>query len=128
MLKALFGKLSVSTLLGGLVSQLTSVVRYEVELAKREVQRKLKAIVAGLGLLVVAAAILFFALGLLILAAVVALSQVWPMWLAALVVAGVLAIVASVFVGVGVSRIKKNSDLRPERMVSAYRRFAGDPA
>jgi membrane protein implicated in regulation of membrane protease activity len=64
-----------------------------------------------------------FATGFLAFAGLIALSEVWPMWLSALVVAAVLFVIAWIFIGVGLRRVRKNSDLRPERLVNAYRRF-----
>jgi magnesium-transporting ATPase (P-type) len=125
MLRALFGKLSFAGLLSTALAQATSMLRYEVQLAKEELRRKIRAIAGGVVFVLIGAAFLFFVVALLLVAALVALSQVWPMWLAALVIAGALLIVASIFLAIGASRIKANSDLRPERAMLAYRKLTG---
>jgi hypothetical protein len=121
MLRSLLGKFSVAGLLSALLGQVTTVIRYEIEAAKRELHRKVKAILAGVGLILVGAAFALCVIGLLILAAVDGLANVWPVWLSALVVAGGLLLFASIFFAIGAAKIRNNADLRPERMVSAYR-------
>jgi hypothetical protein len=128
MLRLLLGKFSVSSLLGGIVGQAAGVIRNEIDTARRDFNRKIKALAAGIGLLVVGGAFAFLVIGLTVLAALDGLSNIWPLWLSALVIAGVFLIVAVIFIAVGLKRIRKNSDLRPERVVSAvsaYRRFTG---
>ena len=126
MLRSILGKLSVSGIVSALLAQVTATIRHEVDVAKRELARKLKAIATGIGLLIVAAGLIFIVLVLGCVAAVAALSTVWPTWLAALVIAGGFLLVALVLVAVGLTKIRRNLDLRPERLVSAYRAFQLD--
>jgi uncharacterized membrane protein YqjE len=121
MLRSLLGKFSLAGLATALLGQVTTVIRYEIEEAKREFRRKVKAILAGIGLLLVGAAFALCVIGLLILAAVDGLANVWPVWLSALTVAGGLLVFAIIFFAIGAGKIRKNTDLRPERVVSAYR-------
>ncbi len=127
MLRSLFGKFSVASLLTSLLGPVAIVIRHEIEAARREFRRKVKAILAGIGLILVGAAFALCVIGLLILAAVDGLSNVWPVWLSALAVAGGLLIFASVFFAIGAAKIRNNADLRPERVISAYRAFTGEP-
>lgn len=119
MLRSIFGKI----LLGGAVAQATSSLRQEFTAIKIEITNKVKSLLVGIGILAFALGLTLFAVGLLALAGVSALSNIWPTWLAALVMAGVLLLIASIFLGLGLKKIRKNSDLRPDRLVNAYRRF-----
>jgi hypothetical protein len=79
------------------VAQDTSdLVRAEIELAKAELQRGVQANAIGVGLLVGAGVLLWLAVQGLLIAAGFALALVMPGWAAALVVSGVLILVAAV--------------------------------
>jgi hypothetical protein len=121
MLRSLLGKFSIAGLVSALLSRVTTVIRYEIEEARREFHKKVKAIITGFILILVGAAFAFCVIGLLLFAAVYALSNVWPVWLSALVVAGGLLLIAIIFFAIGAAKVRKNTDLRPERVVSAYR-------
>jgi hypothetical protein len=123
MLRSLFSKISVASFVGAAVAQATASIRQEVTAAKIELTNKIKALAIGILLLAFAAGLALFAVGFLAYAGLTALSSVWPMWLSALVIAGGLLLIASIFLGVGLKKVHQNSDLRPERLVSAYRRF-----
>ena len=119
MLRSLFSKI----LLGGVVAQATSNLRQEITAAKTEFTSKIKSLIFGIGILALAIGIVLFAIGFLALAGLVALSNVWPMWLSALAIAGALLIIAGIVLAIGRKKIRKNSDLRPDRLMNAYRRF-----
>lgn len=122
----MFWSLLSKSLIGGVVAQATAGIRREVTATKTELINKIKALAVGFLYLTFAVGIAVFATGFLAYAAMVALSEVWPTWVAALTVAGVLIAIASVFLAIGLKRIRKNSDLRPERLMNAYRRFSLD--
>lgn len=119
--ESLFSKLSVGSILGAVFSQATAMFRYEIELAKAEVSRKLKGLGVGAGLVGFAFGLIFVALVLLIIAGVAALTIIWDLWLAALVAGSGVLLIALIFLGAGIAKIKKNKDLRPERAVSALK-------
>lgn len=119
----MFWSLLSKSLIGGVVAQATAGIRHEVSAAKTELINKIKALAVGFLYLTFAVGVAVFATGFLAYAAMVALSEVWPTWVAALTVAGVLIAIASIFLSIGLKRIRQNSDLRPERLVNAYRRF-----
>ncbi|MBN2176549.1 MAG: phage holin family protein [Demequinaceae bacterium] len=123
MLRSLFSKISVASFVGAAVAQATAGIRNEVIAARDEFTNKIKAIAFGALLALFGAGLALFATGFLAYAALTALADVWPMWLAALVIAGVLLLAAWIFLAVGFRRIRKNADLRPERLLGAYRRF-----
>jgi hypothetical protein len=123
MLRSLLGKLSLASFVGAAISQATSNIRNEVAAAKAELLEKIRAIIVGAILVLFATGVALFAIGLFAYAATTALADVWPTWLAALTVGGALLVIGLILLSVGLRRIHKNSDLRPERLINAYRRF-----
>ena len=92
-------KRSLFELIGELPNQVSELVRREIELVKAEMTAKLKALGSGGGLLAGAVVVLLFMVGVLLTAAVLGLAEVMPGWAAALIVAGVLLIIAAGYVG-----------------------------
>lgn len=99
-------KRSLFSLIGNLPGQLIDLVKSEIELFKRELIAKLTQAGIGIGLIAVAGAFLFFALGVLVAAAILGLAVVLPGWAAALIVAGVLILIAALLVWIGVVQLK----------------------
>jgi hypothetical protein len=95
---------STGQLLARLSEQLSTLVRDEAALAVAEVKTKARAAGLGVGVLVGAGLFGFIGLCTLVACAVVALAQVWPAWLAALVVGGALLVLAG---GLGVFALAK---------------------
>lgn len=94
-------------LLARLPGQLIALAKVELENAKREISRKAKR--AGIGLLsiIIALFFLFFAIAAFVAAAIAGLSEVWPVWLSALVVgAGLILLAAAAILG-GIALIKR---------------------
>jgi len=98
---------SLVELLTALPDRVTELVHREIELLKTEVIGKLKALGIGAGLLLGAVIILGFMVGVLLTAAILALSLVIPGWLAALLVAALLLIVAAILALIGWRVLKK---------------------
>ncbi|RYV51442.1 phage holin family protein [Pengzhenrongella frigida] len=92
---------TVGELFSRLSAQTSDLVRAEIELAKAELAQKAKASGIGIGLFVGAAVLGFFALAVLITTAILALALAVPAWLAALIVAIVLLLVAGLLALVG---------------------------
>jgi hypothetical protein len=122
--RSIFSSFSVSSIVSAVLGQVGAVVRRELEIAKRELVGKVKGLFAGGILIAIAMSLGMVALILFIIAGVAALTLIWPLWLSALVGGGGLLVVALVFLAIGASKIKKNKDLRPERAISAMRRFS----
>jgi uncharacterized membrane protein YqjE len=106
-------KRSLFALLGDIPTMVTDLVQREIELVKTEVTEKLKALGKGSGLLAGAAVVVLFMIGVLLTSAVLALSLVMPGWAAALVVAGILLIIAAVLGLIGYRVLKKSMPLYP---------------
>jgi len=126
MRRSIFEKLSVSSIVAALLGQVLNAIRYELDVAKREFTEKLKALLSGAILVVFALGFLGGATGLFVLAGVHALTYVWPLWKAALVGGAALVLIAAILLAIGTYKIRKNKDLRPERAVSALRRFSAE--
>ena len=94
----------------------------EVELLKAEMIAKLKALGAGAGLLAGALVVLLFMIGVLLTAAVLALSLVLPGWLAALIVAAFLLIVAGILVLIGYRILKRGIPPIPTESIDSLKR------
>lgn len=120
---ARFGKYLVNAVVAAVAGQAVGIVRTELDDAKTEMKEKAKGIGIGVGLVVGAASFLFFALGVLLAAAVLGLSEVWPAWLAALVVGGALLLIGGLLVAIGASKINKNKDLKPARAITKLRGY-----
>ncbi|HEX7589495.1 MAG TPA: phage holin family protein [Demequinaceae bacterium] len=124
MARSFFSSFSVSSIVSAILSQVGGVVRRELEIAKREFVGKVKALFAGGVLVAIGMSLSMSALILFIIAGVSALTLIWPLWLSALVGGGSLLVIALIFLAIGASKIKKNMDLRPERAISALKRFS----
>lgn len=94
-------------LLARLPYQFVRLAKAEYENAKREITEKLKRGGIGLLAIVVALFFIFFAIGCFVAAAIAGIAVVWPVWLAALVVAvGLLLLAAGSILG-GVYLLKR---------------------
>jgi uncharacterized membrane protein YqjE len=109
------GRPSVGELFSRLSEQSSRLVRSEIELAKAELSRKAKAGAIGAGLLAGAALFGFFAFAVLVTVVILALSYVVEPWLAALIVAVVLLVLAGVLALLGKKSLEKGVPPTPER-------------
>ena len=76
----------------------------------------------GAGLLAGAIVVLLFMIGVLLTAAVLALSQVLPGWLAALIVAAFLLIVAGILALIGYRILKRGIPPVPTESIDSLKR------
>ena len=96
--------LSLRELLGEITGKVTLLARKEVELARTELKADLASeLAAGKGL-AVAALVGILGLNMLLMAAVFGLAAYLPAWLAALLIGGVLVIIAGILGYVSWSR------------------------
>jgi uncharacterized membrane protein len=96
--------------LGALIKQLTedisTLVRSEIALAKLEVKQAAAGIGGAAAMFATALFCGLFALAFLLVTGILALALIMPAWLATLLVAVVLLIVAGVLAMIGVKKIK----------------------
>jgi Putative Actinobacterial Holin-X, holin superfamily III len=95
----------------------SALMRLEIELAKLEVSRKAKAFGVGIALLVVALVLLLFMIGFALAAIAAALAGPLATWLAILIVAGGLLLVALTLAAVGIGSLKRGSPPVPQQAI-----------
>lgn len=113
---------STAQLVSRLSTQVSELVRGELELARAELTDKGRKAGAGAGLAGVGAVLAWFAVGALVTAAIAGLAVVMPVWLSAIVVAVVLLVLAGVFALVAKARITKAAPPVPEQAIDGLQR------
>ena len=108
---------SLGELVSSVTTNVSSLVRLEIELAKSEVQQQVKQGAVGGGLAVVALFLVLLSTVLLSIAAALGLAVVLPAWAAFLIVAGVYLLVAVILLLLGVRRFKRIKG--PQRAAAA---------
>ena len=111
---------SISEMFSGAVTNLQNIVRSEVQLAKTEMREEAKLAGKAAAMLAVAAVVGAYALGLFLLTAVWALATQMDQWLAALIVAAVVTVIAGVLAMVGKSRLDKFSP-KPDQTIDSVK-------
>lgn len=114
-------KRSLFSLIGSIPTQLTELVRSEIEQFKAELIRKLKHAGIGVGFFAIAVVIAVFAIGVFTAAAIMGLSVVLPAWLSALIVGFVLLVLTGVFVLLGINQLKKGNP-EPKETIESVRK------
>jgi MFS family permease len=115
-------KRSVFSLIADVPTLVTDLVHREIDLIKTEMITKLKALGAGVGILVGALVVLGFMVGVLLTAAILALSLVLPGWAAALIVAGALLIIAAILALIGYRILKPGIPPIPSESIDSLKR------
>lgn len=108
---------STGELLTRLSTQVSELVRGELELAKTELTAKGKRAGLGAGLAGAGGVVALFGLGAMVAAAIAALALVLPVWLSAVIIGVLLFLVAGVLALAGRSSIKKAVPPVPTRAV-----------
>ena len=114
-------KRSLIELLADLPRLVSELVSAEIEQLKAELSAKFKALGIGAGLIAGAAVIVLFAVGVLLTAAVLALALIMPGWLAALLVALVLLIIAAIIGWAGWVKMQKGIPPIPEETIDSVK-------
>jgi hypothetical protein len=107
---------SLTDLIGDLASQSAGLVRDEVALAKQEISEKLVSLRSGVITLGFGASLAMSAFLVLCAAAVAGLAEYLKVWQAALIVGGLLALIAGILVSMGISRLTQTS-LKPKQTI-----------
>jgi hypothetical protein len=118
---ALDGHHSVGELVSRASEQLSTLVRQELQLAKAELTEKGKQAGRGGGLLGAAGAVAYVGFMVLAAAAVAALSLALPVWASALIVCGVLFLIAGALAAAGRSRLGRAAPPVPEQTLDSVR-------
>jgi hypothetical protein len=100
---------------------IVALIKAELAQLKAELVRKAISAGIGIGLFVVAGAVLFFMLGTLVAAAVLGIAVALPAWLAALIVAGGLLVLAGILILVGVAVLKRGMPPAPTETIESVK-------
>lgn len=117
---------SFGYLLRELSGETSALLRGELALARNEIEDKVTDAQRGVSSMAAGGAVLAAGLLGLMACAILALSLVWPAWLSALVVGGVVTLVGLILVMAGRSKTSA-SHLKPEQTIRSLRdtkRFA----
>jgi uncharacterized membrane protein YqjE len=112
---------SLGELLKQLSEQTTRLVHQELELAKAELQQKGRQAGMGAGMFGAAGAIGLAALGALTACFILALNEIMPAWLAALIVAVIYGAIAAFLALRGRDKVKQATPLVPEQTVETVK-------
>jgi uncharacterized membrane protein YqjE len=105
-----------------LSEQTSTLVRQEMRLAQAELQEKGKRAGIGAGMFGASGLVAFFGAATLIAAAVLALATAVDAWLAALIVAVVLLLVAGVAALLGKKQVEQATPPAPEQAIESVKR------
>lgn len=112
---------STGELISRLSTELKVLVRDEIRLAQAEVSGKAKKAGIGAGIIGAGGLLALYGLGALITAAILALALVVDAWLAALIVAVVILIIAAIAAMMGKNRVQDAGAPVPERTVESVK-------
>jgi len=110
---------STADLLRDLSNELTTLVHEEVALAKTELSEKTKRMGAGAGLFGGAAVLGLLGAGALVAAAIAGIATALSVWLSALIVGGVLLVIAGVLSLTGRSEVSRATPPIPEEAIQS---------
>ena len=110
-------------LFGDLASDMSSLVRQEVALAKVEITQKAKYVGRNVGYLVVGGAVAYAALLAVIAAIIMLLAKVVPDWGAALIVAAVVGGIGWLLIGKAMMALQQ-AELTPRETVETLKEDA----
>ncbi|BCJ41607.1 membrane protein [Actinoplanes ianthinogenes] len=101
--------------------QLSKLVRDELTLAKAELAEKGKHAGIGAGLFGGAGVFAGYGVGALIATAIIALSLVWPLWLAGLTVTVAVFLIAGVLALIGRSQFRRATPAEPQAAIEGLK-------
>jgi len=111
---------SLGELFAELARETSVLVRQEVELAKTEMTQKVSQVGRDAGTIGIGGAIAYAGLLVLISAVILGLGEIMPLWLSALLVGLVVAILGSIVIQRGVSALKR-ADLTPRQTIQSLK-------
>ncbi len=111
---------SIGQLVGQISQDSSQLVRDEFRLAKAELSASAKKIGIGVGAFAAAAVLALFGLGALVATAILALALVLPGWLAALIVAVVILVIAGIAALVGKGKVSAGA-AAPQQSVQSVK-------
>lgn len=113
----------LSELFGDLSRQMNTMLRQEMQLARLEMKNRMAKMGRSAAMLAAGGLILYAGFLGLMITAVIALANVVELWLAALIVGGVVAIIGAIMIGAGYGQLKQ-LDMVPRRTVNSLEESA----
>ncbi|MER6973755.1 phage holin family protein [Nocardioides sp. NPDC000445] len=113
---------SMGELVSRLSTEMSSLMRGELELARLELTEKAKHTGKGAGAFGAAGLVALYGVGVLIAAAILALALVMDAWLAAVLVGVVLLIIAGGIALFGKKQVSEGTPMKPERATENIKR------
>lgn len=101
------GERSIAAVLGDIAGNIQEMVRAEIRLAKAEAKAEVGTAARGATLLAAGGGMAVLALAFLSLAGVYLLATVVALWMAALIVAAVAAVIGGLLIAAGLKQMKK---------------------
>jgi hypothetical protein len=116
---------SIPGILSDLLSQFTTLIRQEAELARTEMSEKISRAVMGAAMAGGAAVLLLPSLVILMMAGVYGISAFtqWPLWASALIVGGGFTLIGLIVLMIGISRLKARA-LMPDKTIGQVKEDA----
>lgn len=111
---------SLSDVFQDIVRNVQEIIRAEIALAKTEVREEASKVVSSLAWTIGGTLSVILAVIFILWTAAYALGLIWPMWLATLVVAGVLTLAAIGLLFIGIRRLRELHPT-PERTVQTIK-------
>lgn len=112
---------TIGALVHDLSQEIPELVRSEIRLAQAEVAQKGREVGIGVGMFSAAGLLAFFGVGALVATAILALAEVLPVWLSALIVTAALFAFAGVVALAGRRKVAEGQPLKPEKAVAGVR-------
>jgi hypothetical protein len=112
---------SLGDLVKAMSTDLSRLVRDELQLAQVELSAKAKTAGVGIGAFGGAGVLAFYGVAVLLAAAVLGLALVLPAWLAALIVGVVVLAIAGVAALIGKKKVEEAAPAVPERTVASVK-------
>ncbi len=114
---------SIGELFSELANETSHLIRQEIALAKVELTQKANSVGRNVGFLVLGGAVAYAALLALLAAIIILLANVMPWWVAALIVAVLVGIIAGVLVSKALTALRK-TDVAPRQTVETLKEDA----
>jgi uncharacterized membrane protein len=114
---------SVAELLTGLTSDLASLFRQEIQLARAETMEKVSQMTQSLVWIVAGGMVAYAGLIGVLIAVIVGLAAFMPLWLSALIVGVVVIVVGAILIQSGRSQLKQ-VNVMPERTIESIQEDA----
>lgn len=114
---------SIGDLFSQLANETSLLIRQEISLAQTEMTQKAVTVGKNVGFLAVGGAIGYIALMAIVAAMIVGLANFIPLWLSALIVGIVIAVVAAILISSAIKSLK-NADLAPQQTIETLKEDA----